>query len=145
PGAVAFANELAKLEPTRRFRLWITGPVEDGYDDGLERALDAASVPCTIGRAPTAADSYAAADLVLFPSTWEGFGNPVIESIAHRRLIAVGDYPVLDELRSFGVHLLSIDDVDDVRNCLRHPDPEMLERNVELVRPHCSLDDLPER
>ena len=91
------------------------------------------------------ADAYAAADLVLFPSTWEGFGNPVIESIAHRRPIAVGNYPVLDELRAFGVQLLSVDDPDEVQDWLRRPDPEVLERNVELVRPHCSLADLPQR
>ena len=82
---------------------------------------------------------------MLFPSTWEGFGNPVIESIAHRRPIVVGNYPVLDELRGFGVHLLSIDDVDGVQAWLADPDPDVLERNVELVRPHCSLADLPER
>jgi hypothetical protein len=28
---------------------------------------------------------------------------------------------------------------------LHRPDPEVLERNVELVRPHCSLADLPQR
>jgi mannosylglucosylglycerate synthase len=98
-----------------------------------------------VGRAESAADAYAAADLVLFPSTWEGFGNPVVESIAHRRAIAVGSYPVLDELRAFGVHLLSIDEPDEVQAWLRAPEPEVLERNVELVRPHCSIVDLPQR
>ena len=102
-------------------------------------------VPVTVGRAGSAADAYAAADLVVFPSTWEGFGNPVIESIAHRRPIAVGNYPVLDELRGFGVQLLSIDDVDAVADVAPSPDPEVLERNVERVRPHCSLPDLPRR
>jgi glycosyltransferase involved in cell wall biosynthesis len=145
PAAIAFAGELASRHRDRRVKLWITGPAEDGYDDVLSRLVATSSVPVTIGRATTAADAYAAADLVLFPSTWEGFGNPVIESIAHRRPIAVGHYPVLDELRAFGVHLLSIEDVDGVDAWLRSPDEAVLERNVELVRPHCSLPDLPRR
>ena len=102
-------------------------------------------MPVTVGRATSVSDAYAAADVILFPSTWEGFGNPVIESIAHRRPIAVGNYPVLDELRGFGVQLLSIDDVAGVQEWLRSPDPGVLEANVERVRPHCSLPDLPPR
>jgi glycosyltransferase involved in cell wall biosynthesis len=145
PAAISFVGELARLDPERRVRLWITGPAEDGYDDVLARLVAESAVPVTVGRAATAADAYAAADLVLFPSTWEGFGNPVIESIAHRRPLAVGNYPVLDELRAFGVHLLSIDDVEGVDAWLRSPDPSVFERNVELVRPYCSLRDLPGR
>jgi glycosyltransferase involved in cell wall biosynthesis len=145
PGAIGFATELQRREPDRSLKLWITGPAEDGYDDVFARLVAESPVPVTIGRAHSAPDAYAAADLVLFPSTWEGFGNPVIESIAHRRPIAVGHYPVLDELSGFGVHLLSIDDVDGVRAWLADPRPDVLERNVELVRPHCSLADLPQR
>jgi glycosyltransferase involved in cell wall biosynthesis len=145
PAAIAFATELARRETSRTLRLWITGPAEDGYDDVFAQLVKGSLVPVTVGRAESAADAYAAADLVLFPSTWEGFGNPVVESIAHRRPIAVGTYPVLDELRAFGVHLLSIDDPDDVHAALHRPDPAALERNVELVRPHCSIADLPHR
>ena len=145
PGAVAFAAEIAARLPDRPVRLWITGPAEDGYDDVFARIVAESPVPITVGRADSASDAYAAADLVVFPSTWEGFGNPVIESIAHRRPIAVGNYPVLDELRAFGVELLSIDDPDGAAHRLRAPDPDVLASNVELVRPHCSLPDLPER
>ena len=145
PAAISFAAELARREPDRSVRFWITGPAEDGYDDVFTRLIAESAVPVEVGRAGTAADAYAAADLVVFPSTWEGFGNPVIESIAHRRAIAVGNYPVLDELRAFGVLLLSVDDIEGVQAWLRDPDPDVLERNVELVRPHCSLADLPQR
>jgi glycosyltransferase involved in cell wall biosynthesis len=145
PAAITFATQLAQFEPGRELKLWITGPAEDGYDTVLARLVSESEVPITLGRAASAPDAYAAADLVLFPSTWEGFGNPVIESIAHRRPIAVGNYPVLDELRAFGVHLLSVDDAVGVDDWLRHPDPSVLDRNLELVRPHCSLQDLPER
>src|SRR3954454_5756348 len=145
PAAIEFAAELARREPDRELRLWITGPAEDGYDDVFARLVAESVVPVTVGRAGSAPDAYAAADVILFPSTWEGFGNPVIESIAHRRPIAVGNYPVLDELRGFGVHLLSIDDVDSVAAWLHSPDPAVLEANVERVRPHCSLPDLPRR
>jgi glycosyltransferase involved in cell wall biosynthesis len=145
PAAIEFATELARREPSRQLRLWITGPAEDGYDDVFAQLVNASQIPVVVGRAASAADAYAAADLVLFPSTWEGFGNPVVESIAHRRAIAVGNYPALDELRAFGVHLLSIDDPDEVHAWVRAPDPAVLDRNVELVRPHCSIVDLPQR
>src|SRR6478735_5805158 len=145
PAAIAFATELARREPAHRLRLWITGPAEDGYDGVFAQLVNGSDVPVVVGRAESVADAYAAADLVLFPSTWEGFGNPVVESIAHRRAIAVGSYPVLDELRGFGVHLLAIDDVDGVQAWLRAPDRAVLEANVERVRPHCSLPDLPRR
>ncbi len=145
PAAIAFAADLARREPGRSLRLWITGPAEDGYDDVFARLVADSDVPVTVGRATSAPDAYAAADLILFPSTWEGFGNPVIESIAHRRPIVVGSYPVLDELRAFGVRLLSIDDPATVDEWLRAPDPAVLETNVALVRPHCSLADLPQR
>src|SRR5262249_37169197 len=145
PGDVASANRLAEIEPACRFRFWITGPAEDGYEDELARALAASSIPWTVGRADTAADGYAAADVVLFPSTWEGFGNPVIESVAHRKPIVVGHYPVLDELLGFGIELLSVDDPEAVAAWLTRPRPDVLERNVERVRPYCSLADLPKR
>jgi len=144
PAAVEFATELAALE-TRTVRLWITGPPEDGYDLVFARILADATIPITVGRAASASDAYAAADLVVYPSTWEGFGNPVIESIAHRRPIVVGSYPVLDELRAFGVELLSIDDPEAAGGWLRDPRPETLELNVDRVRPHCSIRDLPDR
>ena len=145
PAAVAFANRVAELLPQRVVRFWITGPAEDRYDDAFSLALAQAQVPVRVGRAPTVADAYAACDLVVYPSTWEGFGNPVVESIAHRRPIVVGSYPVLDELRAFGVELLSIDDPAGAIRHVREPDVEMLERNVERVRPHCSVEQLPAR
>jgi glycosyltransferase involved in cell wall biosynthesis len=145
PGAIAFAGGLATLLHDRSVRLWITGPAEDGYHDVFERLVADAPIPITIGRASSVADAYAAADLVVFPSTWEGFGNPVIESIAHHRPIAVGNYPVLDELRAFGVELLSIDDAAAAARWLQAPRPEVISANLERVRPHCSLVDLPGR
>ena len=145
PGAVAFAAELAAIAGEVPVRLWVTGPAEDGYDDVFARLVRESVVPIHVGRATSVADAYAAADLIVFPSTWEGFGNPVIESIAHRRPIAVGDYPVLDELRAFGVQLLSVDDPAGALAWLRSPDLGVLETNVEAVRSHCSLEDLPSR
>ncbi|MGH8986380.1 MAG: glycosyltransferase, partial [Acidimicrobiia bacterium] len=94
---IAFATALGRHVPGRRVRYWLTGPAEDGYGPELERLLARATVPVTVGRATEAADAYAAADAVVFPSSWEGFGNPVIESVIARRPLAAARYPVLEE------------------------------------------------
>jgi len=107
PGGLRFTAQLAALAPRLPLRYWLSGPAEDGYAPVLERVLERAPVPVTMGRPPTAADAYAACDLVVFPSTWEGFGNPVVESIAYRRACAAFPYPVLSELLAAGIRVFS--------------------------------------
>ena len=85
PGAVRYLRDLVERMPRARIRYWLTGPAEDGYGDTLERVLQHCPVPVTRGRVGSTEDAYAASDVVLFPSTWEGFGNPTIESIRARR------------------------------------------------------------
>ena len=89
---LAFAEQVAELLPDP-VRYWLTGPAEDGFGPELDRLLERAAIPVTVGRAPRSVDAYAAADAVVFPSTWEGFGNPVIESVIARRPPGDGSLP----------------------------------------------------
>jgi glycosyltransferase involved in cell wall biosynthesis len=146
PGAVRFAQQLDALAPELRLRLWVSGPAEDGYAPVLDKIIERATLPITVGRAPTAADAYAAADLVLFPSTWEGFGNPVVESIAYRRACAAYPYPVLAEMVAAGIRVFSTQQPESVKKFLNDT-PEVRERyfdaNVHRARVSYSLADLP--
>jgi glycosyltransferase involved in cell wall biosynthesis len=96
------------------------------------------------GRAARPADAYAAADVVVFPSTWEGFGNPVIESVVARRPLAVHRYPVLHEILA-GLGVFSVDDAGEVAAWLRAPDRALLDTNRDVARRDFSLADLPGR
>jgi glycosyltransferase involved in cell wall biosynthesis len=107
PGGLRFAQRLQALAPDLRCTYWLSGPAEDGYAPTLARILDRAPLPVILGRASSARDAYAAADLVVFPSTWEGFGNPVVESITARRACAAYPYPVLAEIAASGVRTFS--------------------------------------
>lgn len=89
--------------------LLVTGPVEDGHLEAFGRACAASAV--TVAHRPdwfapggpfTIADAYTACDVVVFASDWEGFGNPVMESVAHGRPLVVSPYPVLGELEGLG-------------------------------------------
>jgi glycosyltransferase involved in cell wall biosynthesis len=146
PGGVRFATAFASAYPERPVRYWLSGPAEDGYGPTLERVLARAEVPVSLGRAPTSADAYAASDLVVLPSTWEGFGNPTIESIAARRPLAAFAYPVLSEILTTGVRLFSVNDPAVVARFLREPD-EVRQRyfdvNLQRARLGYSLADLP--
>jgi len=146
PGGIRFAAALAALFPDRRIRYWLSGPAEDGYGPTLERVLERATVPVTLARPPTAADGYAACDVVVFPSTWEGFGNPVIESIVARRPCAAFRYPVLAEILATGVRVLSTEEPESVAKFLSEP-AEVRSRHLEVNRHRAqlsfSLDDLP--
>ncbi len=110
PAALRFAERLDRRvggpAGRRPARFWLTGPAEDGYGDALDALLATARVPCSLGLAARPADAYAAADVIAFPSTWEGFGNPVVESVIARRPLAVASYPVLNEIEALGFQLL---------------------------------------
>lgn len=81
--AIARKNIPAALRLAERIgaAFWLTGPAEDGYGPELTRLLDRTSCRVFQRLEPgmTLADAYAAADAVSFPSTWEGFGNPLID------------------------------------------------------------------
>jgi glycosyltransferase involved in cell wall biosynthesis len=117
---------------------WITGPAEDGYD--LDAVLRRATTRTIVGRPPAASvhDYYAAADVVVFPSTWEGFGNPTIESATHDRPLAVGRYPVAEELRAFGFRWHDADDPSVI-----DAGPDVMAHNHDVARRHFNLADLP--
>jgi glycosyltransferase involved in cell wall biosynthesis len=141
---VAGALELAaSLDST----LWLLGPPEDGYEATL-RELVASSPARVISRLPGGLnihDAYAACDLVVMPSTWEGFGNPVLESVTHRRPLAVYPYPVLEEITAFGFRFFGLDEVVRIAECLNEPDEALLEHNLLIARESFNVVDLPAR
>jgi len=138
PGALDLCEQL-------RATLWILGPTEDGYDDEFNSIL--ASSPVRVRRmmpeGVTLADAYAGADLVVMPSTWEGFGNPVVESATHRRPLALSAYPVSREITSFGFTFFDIHDVARIDGFLRSPDESLYESNLQVARQHFNLVRLP--
>jgi glycosyltransferase involved in cell wall biosynthesis len=90
-------------------------------------------------------EAYLACDVVALPSTWEGFGNPTIESVVHRRPLVIGPYPVARELAAFGFDWFGLDDLERLSRWLRAPDPALLEGNRAVAEAHFSLRHLPER
>ncbi len=145
--AIARKNVAAALELASELgaALWILGPSEDGYEDELGRLLRRSRVDVRrglpVGR--SVHDAYAAADLVVMSSTWEGFGNPVLESVTHRRPLALHRYPVAREIESFGFTFFGLDDVARFSSFLDAPDASVLEGNLVVARRHFNLDDLP--
>jgi glycosyltransferase involved in cell wall biosynthesis len=131
PAGVALAEALGAT-------YWLTGPAEEGYQHQLASILAAARCPIRRGLPAqmTMADAYAAADAVVFPSTWEGFGIPVIESALHRRPVAVGRYPVAAELASFGFRWFPADDPTKLGAWLKAPDHALLDHNQTVARRH---------
>lgn len=119
---------------------WLLGEAEDGYDDELAWLLSTASVPVIHRGLPNIADIYAAADIIAFPSLWEGFGNPPIEAALHRRPVIVGDYPVADEIEALGFTWFKPSQLDEVRHLLANPDDALLDQNREIAKRHFSME-----
>jgi glycosyltransferase involved in cell wall biosynthesis len=152
---------------------WLLGPAEDGYGPELDRLVAGARCPVLLGsgsRADTGgdgtrgtggtggtggtatgkvpltiADAYAACDVVLLPSIWEGFGNPSVESATYRRPLAIGPYPVAAELAAFGFRWFDSAEPLPLAAWLDSPDTDLLDHNQRIARDHFNLADLPGR
>jgi len=111
--------DLAARLADDRIRLVITHPEQD--EGGVywpmlqQRATDAGVdlrlVPVGVGDGPTLGDAYAAADLVLYPTVIEGFGNALVEAMFYRRPVLVNRYPVYAaDIGPTGVQAIEIED-----------------------------------
>lgn len=94
-------------------------------------------------------DAYPHADLVTYPSTYEGFGNALLEAIYFKRLVVVNRYPVYNaDIRPLGFKFIELDGfvdeatVDKTRQLLRDPAQvqAMAEHNYAIAQEHFSLE-----
>jgi mannosylglucosylglycerate synthase len=97
---------------------------------------------------PLLADAYAAADLVCYPSRYEGFGNALLEALYHRRPLLVNRYPVyVRDIAPTGVECLEIDGNLSSETVKRAAEllensgrwREVAERNFQVGRRHFSF------
>ena len=127
---------------------WLLGPAEDGYGPELDRLVARAGAPVLRGTGEVACsidEAYAACDAVVLPSTWEGFGNPSIESATHRRPLAIGPYPVAAELAAFGFRWFDSADPAPLAAWLGRPDDDLVRHNHRIAARHFDLADLPDQ
>lgn len=94
-------------------------------------------------------DAYPHADLVTYPSTYEGFGNALLESIYFKRLTVVNRYPVYNaDIGPLGFDFIELDGfVDDgaverAHELLKDPAyvAEMVEKNYQVAQDNFSLE-----
>jgi glycosyltransferase involved in cell wall biosynthesis len=106
PVALRVAGHLQR-RAGRKVHYWLTDP-----------AGEIGPVPAGLsvhrGHAPNAADLYAAADLVLLTSQWEGWGLPVVEAAAAGRPAITFPYPVLSEIHGLGIRTVDHSDIETI-------------------------------
>ncbi len=126
---------------------WLLGEAEDGFNSNLERLLRTSMTGIRRGLSVGASihDAYAGCDLVVMPSTWEGFGNPVIEAVTHRKPLARYPYPVMEEIESHGFEFFNLDDLDGIRAAISDPYAEFLDKNLAIAKANFDLSLLPPR
>ena len=126
---------------------WLTGPAEEGYHERLRAVLSTARVPVRRGLPDgfSMRDAYAACEVVVVPSDWEGFGLPLIESAFHRRPLAVAGFPVASELAALGFSWSDLNDLDRIASEARAPEPSRIRSNERIARAHFGADALTRR
>ncbi len=96
-------------------------------------------------------DAYPHADLVTYPSLYEGFGNALLEAIYFKKPIVINRYPVYNaDIEPKGFEFVELDGyVDDAsiektRTLLADPDEgqRMVDKNFEIAREYFSLETL---
>ena len=99
-------------------------------------------------------DAYPHADLVTYPSLYEGFGNALLETIYFKRLALVNRYPVyVADLAPLGFEFIELEDcvdekaISQVHRLLHSPEQvrEMTEVNFRIAQEHFSLEVLEQK
>lgn len=99
-------------------------------------------------------DAYLAADLITYPSLYEGYGNALVEAIYYGKPVVVNRYSVYDaDIRPLGFRFIEIsgaitaDTVREVRRALADPRRQgrIARRNFRLGREHLSYELLQRR
>jgi glycosyltransferase involved in cell wall biosynthesis len=94
-------------------------------------------------------DAYPHADLVTYPSLYEGFGNALLETVYFKRLAVVNRYPVYNaDIEPLGFQFIELDGfvgdraVEDTARLLKDPDQvrSMVETNYQIAQEHFSLE-----
>ncbi|HET6381652.1 MAG TPA: glycosyltransferase family 4 protein [candidate division Zixibacteria bacterium] len=140
--------------------LLITSPAGDeglDYLVELERRAEAAGVRLRyaadrfepdlegkpIGPAHTLHDAYLAADLITYPSLYEGYGNALIEAIFYGKPVVVNRYPVyVSDIAPMGFRFIEMDGavtdavIAAVREALANPERQrrIARHNFEIAR-----------
>ena len=92
-------------------------------------------------------DAYRCADLVTYPSTYEGFGNAFLEAVYYKLPIFCNRYTIFrTDIEPYGFRVASMDGfltdevVDDVRRLLNDGDlrKSIVEHNYEIARENFS-------
>ncbi len=96
-----------------------------------------------IGPAHTLHDAYLSADLVTYPSLYEGYGNALIEAIFYGKPVVVNRYPVyVSDIAPMGFRFVEIDGaitdetVAEVRTILANSDRQrrIARHNFDIAR-----------
>jgi len=140
PAGVRLAEQLHGI-------YWLLGRAEDGFESELDRILHTTMTGIRRGLPVGGSihDAYAACDLVVMPSSWEGFGNPVIEAVTHRKPLARYPYPVMAEIEEHGFQFFDLDDIDGIEAVINDPFAEYLDKNLAIARANYDLSLLPGR
>ncbi|MBL7161636.1 MAG: glycosyltransferase family 4 protein [Anaerolineales bacterium] len=94
-------------------------------------------------------DAYPHANLVTYPSLYEGFGNALLETIYFKRPAVVNRYPVYNaDIKPLGFEFIELDGfvseeaADSVRQILDDPEQvnKMVLKNYQIAREHFSLE-----
>jgi glycosyltransferase involved in cell wall biosynthesis len=119
-GTLQFLTALTRLETRVPYHVVLSGTSREmGWNDELQRALDASGLRKRIHMVGEIAyaempDYFAAADFVVYPSLFEGFGLPVVESMASGKAVIAtptGEVPYLVDHNKTGLLVPIGDDV----------------------------------
>jgi glycosyltransferase involved in cell wall biosynthesis len=153
--------ELIRLLDDPRFRLVITHSAGDegaGYAERVHRYAELLGVEVIFAdrivgsrrghsadgeRVYTIWDAYQQADLVTYPSTYEGFGNAFLETVLHRKPILCNRYSIFrTDIEPLGFNVIELDGyltsdvIDEVRRVVDDADyrSAMVEHNFQIGR-----------